>query len=122
MPLRMCAVFLMLGAMAAGCVQRPPNETVRIGHLTTLSGAARSRGESARRGIDLAVAALRGEEKEEGERKLVVFHADHQGKAEVLQAEAVRLLAVNRVAALVADCDARLGEALARAAQPYHVP
>src|SRR4051794_22376128 len=96
----------LAAALATGCVQRPATTPIRIGHLAAFSGPERTRGDHARRGIQLAVSAAMAEDQKVAGRALVVHHADHAGDADVFQAEAVRLLAITQVSALIVSCDA----------------
>jgi branched-chain amino acid transport system substrate-binding protein len=106
-----------LAALAAGCGGKAP-EPIRIGHLAPLSGPERAAGEHARQGIQLAVEEWNADAANGPGRKVAVLHVDvHDDEA--AQAEAVRLLSVNRVAALIVGPDGALAETAARAAGPY---
>jgi branched-chain amino acid transport system substrate-binding protein len=107
--------WLMLAAVvAAGCGSRAEPEPLWVGHVALLSGPESARGESARRGILLAV---EGGDTPVGRqlRRLMVRHADGARDA---RAQSVRLLAVNRVVALVAWPDSATAAAAAWAAAP----
>src|SRR5262245_24786782 len=103
--------WLVLAVVAAGCGGRRTPEPGWVGHVAPLSGPERGRGESARRGILLAVEEANSAS--EGGRPLAVRHADGARDA---RAETVRLLAVNRVAALLAGPDAAVSATAVRAA------
>jgi branched-chain amino acid transport system substrate-binding protein len=118
----MRGLLLFAALILGGCTQKTVPGPIRLGHVAPLSGPAQSRGDHARWGLQLAVTAALADDHKVLDRRLVVHHADDQGDAAVLQAEAIRLLAVTRVAALIGTCDAELGEALARAALPYSAP
>jgi branched-chain amino acid transport system substrate-binding protein len=108
---------LALVALAAGCGGKAP-EPIRIGHLAPLSGPGRDAGEHARQGIQLAVEEWNADAANGPGRKVAALHVDiHDDEA--AQAEAVRLLSVNRVAALIVGPDGALAETAARAAGPY---
>jgi branched-chain amino acid transport system substrate-binding protein len=96
--------------LLAGCGGRAPVPQVLIGHVATLSGPDRGPGEDAARGIRLAVKEADRDTKP----ALEVLHVDARGQAEAFEAEAVRLLAVNRVSALLGGTTAEEVVALDR--------
>src|SRR5262249_35115051 len=91
--------LLLLAALLAGCSGRSPEETVWVGHLAPLSGSPRDRGEQAVQAIELALEQAKEDGVTAGGRPLGVRHVDAAGGE--ARAEAVRLLTVNRVAALI---------------------
>jgi branched-chain amino acid transport system substrate-binding protein len=106
----------------AGCGGRPSAEPLALGQLVPLSGPDRGAGQHAEQGAALAVKVAHEEGKKVLGRDVVVRHVDTRGVPEAAQAEAVRLLKVNRVAGLLGGPDAATAERTARAAQPYEVP
>jgi branched-chain amino acid transport system substrate-binding protein len=112
---------LALSAVA-GCASRSAPEPIWVGHLAPLSGPDRALGEHARQGIQLAVDEATAEDRRVGNRPVQVLHVDNRGDAEMAQAEAVRLLSVNKVAALIAGPQAEAAARVARTAQSYPVP
>ncbi len=110
------AAAVALAALLAGCGGKAP-EPIRVGHLAPLSGPNRAAGEHARQAIQLAVEEWNGDDANGPGRKVAVLHVDAQDKT--AQAEAVRLLSVNRVVALLAGPDAGLAESAGRAAGRY---
>lgn len=114
-------LFLVFLFQTTGCTQKPATTPVRLGQLAGLSGPEKLSGDHARWGVQLALPAP-GSDEPAPARPLVVHHVDHQGDSALLQAETVRLLAVNRCSALIVSCDAPMGDLAARAAQPYDVP
>lgn len=106
-----------LAALAAGCGGTAP-EPIRIGYLAPLSGPNRAAGESARQGIQLAVEEWNSDNANGPGRKVAVLHVDAPDDKKA-RAEAVRLLSVNRVVALIAGPGGALAETAARAADPY---
>lgn len=90
--------FVLLIIFALGC--RNPQAPVPfvIGHVADLSGPGRKPGDSATLGIRLALDDLNSDTTE---RPIVVRHADTQGKADTIEPQAVRLLAVNKAIALL---------------------
>src|SRR2546423_1253589 len=82
----------------AGCGPRAATEPTLIGHIASLDKPS---GEHAKQGILLAVE----EANEAGsERRLAVNHVDDRDGA-VAQAEAVRLVALNKVVGLLVDAE-----------------
>jgi branched-chain amino acid transport system substrate-binding protein len=111
----------LLAGLLAGCSRSAP-EVVPVGALLPLSGPEKADGERARQGSVLAVEEFNGDDAHSAGKRLRVEYADTRGDPVQTQAEAVRLLMVNRVAALLADADAAGLERLARGVQPYAVP
>jgi branched-chain amino acid transport system substrate-binding protein len=94
--------FCVLGLCAGGCGTQSEPAPVWIGHLSPLSGPEKASGESARRGIRLAVEQANQQPDDEGAgRPVRVLHTDTHGDAEAFAAEATRLVRVNKVAALL---------------------
>jgi branched-chain amino acid transport system substrate-binding protein len=119
---RLLLAGLLLPLAPAGCGPKTAAEPVWVGHLVPLTGAERAQGERAVQGVRLAVDEARAADMTVAGHRIAVRHADSHGSAETARAEAVRLLAVNRVAALLGGPDPALAEQLARTAQPYEVP
>ena len=111
--------WLVVLSLTAGCSSKAATEPVWIGQLLPLAGPNRTIGQHARQGVELAVA---DSEHTIAGRPCAFLHVDSRGDAETVQAETVRLLTVNRAAALLADFDATLTERLLRANQSYGVP
>jgi branched-chain amino acid transport system substrate-binding protein len=85
-----------------GCGGEGEMAPVWIGHLSPLSGPDRASGESARRGIVLAVEEANKHPDDQGAgRPVRVLHADTHGDSRAFGAEATRLVTVNRVVALL---------------------
>jgi branched-chain amino acid transport system substrate-binding protein len=106
----------------SGCGSRTEPEPLFLGQVLPLSGRLRQRGEQSRRGVRLAVEEALAAEVRSAGRPLAVRHADDRGEAELARAEATRLLAVNRVPALLGDFEPALNEVLSRTVQPSGVP
>jgi branched-chain amino acid transport system substrate-binding protein len=115
-------VSLLLPLIALGCGSKATPEPVWIGQLLPLDGANRTIGQHARQGVEQAVAESRAAEQTIAGHPLAVLHVDSRGDAATVQAETVRLLTVNRVAALMADFDATLTQRLLRENHSYGVP
>jgi branched-chain amino acid transport system substrate-binding protein len=118
---RLLLAGLLLSLAPAGCGPKTAAEPVWVGHVVPLTGADRAQGERAVHGVRLAVNEARAADLNVAGHRIAVRHADSHGSAETARAEAVRLLAVNRVAALLGGPDPALGEQLVRTAQPYEV-
>jgi branched-chain amino acid transport system substrate-binding protein len=115
--------MILIGlAAVAGCASRRGPDPVWVGHLAPLTGPDRQEGQSARQGVQLAVEAARQEGQTVGDRPVAFRHADDRGEVQRTRAEAVRLLAVNKVAALLTDPRADLSAAAAQAVRPYNAP
>lgn len=112
--------LLYLLLVVSGCSLKAAPEPVRIGQLLPLSGANRTIGQHARQGVELAV--VETADQTIAGHPCVVLHVDSRSDAETVRAETVRLLTVNKAAALMGDFDAALSEHLLRANQPYGVP
>jgi ABC-type branched-subunit amino acid transport system substrate-binding protein len=105
------ACCLLTGLALAGCSGRPAPPPVLVGHIATLSGMDKRQGEQQARGIRLAI-----KEVDKGDAlKVSVLHTDARGQLEAFEAEAVRLVAVNKVVALVGGNTAEELERLGRA-------
>jgi branched-chain amino acid transport system substrate-binding protein len=112
---------LLFAGLLAGCSRSAP-EVVTVGALLPLSGPEKAHGERARQGSVLAADEFNADDAHSAGKRLRVEYADTRGDPVQTQAEAVRLLTVNRVAALLADADDAGLERLARGVQPYSVP
>ena len=119
-PLRRTAALLALSVLLCGCGPKAEEEPVWVGLVASFSGPDKTAGLQVKQGIGLAVDDA-VDQRVEG-RRLAVVTVDDRGSAESVQAEAVRLLSVNRVAALIGGADAGRATLLARAAQPYGAP
>jgi branched-chain amino acid transport system substrate-binding protein len=113
--------FVLLLTCVAGCNRTGVGEPIYIGHLAPLQSTDKARFEHTRQGMSLAIEEL-NKQRGPGQRKLVVLHVHADEDLEQLQASAVRLLTVNRAAALIGGEGAAQVEKLTRAAQPYDTP
>jgi branched-chain amino acid transport system substrate-binding protein len=114
-------LFLVFLALS-GCTQRGPSEPLWIGHVAPLSGSDKTAGEQAQRGIRLAITQANADPNLVLGRKVAVRHADSRGGGRDAEAEAVRLVSVNRVVALLGGTDAVQSEHLIRSAESAGVP
>jgi branched-chain amino acid transport system substrate-binding protein len=91
---------LVLLFAVSGCTPRsaPP---VWLAHVATLSGSDKEVGEAAARGIRLAVEEINKNADQGFGPPLKVIHSDTRGKLDAFESEAVRIVAVNRVAFLL---------------------
>jgi branched-chain amino acid transport system substrate-binding protein len=109
---------LLATILLAGCSPRPSTDPILIGHLTPLSGPERASGEHARQGVTLAVEEVNASDEKVAGRRVECLHADSKGGAD----EAVRLVTVNKVIALLGATDAAQADQVVRAVQGYNVP
>jgi branched-chain amino acid transport system substrate-binding protein len=110
-PWHLCVGLALLAGGCAGSRETPP---VLVGHVATLTGSDREHGEQAARGIRLAVKEADKGAGGDGPPPIKVLHADAKGDPQAFEAEAVRLAAVNRVAALLGGATAQEVERLDR--------
>src|SRR5262249_3620123 len=111
--------ILVLGTLLwAGCSKSPP-EPIWIGHLAPLTGPDKVQGEHSRQGVRLALEEIKDATLVAGQ-PIAIRHADTRGDPERLQTEAVRLLTLNKVAALLDSSAAPLAERLAASVRPYN--
>jgi branched-chain amino acid transport system substrate-binding protein len=107
---------------ASGCKPRAEAEPIWIGHVAPLTGPNSRSGEQSRQAIRLAVEEANKDENGIAGRRIAVLHVDSHDDPNALQSEAVRLITINRVAALLGGEDLVQVERFGRAAQPYDVP
>src|SRR5437588_13049004 len=100
------AVILLL-ALLAGCTAKQPTDPIQVAHLLPLTGPSKKAAEDAQRGMSLAVEDVNAEDQRVGGRTVVVRNVDTRGDPELVQAEAVRLVTLNKVVAFVAGPDSR---------------
>jgi branched-chain amino acid transport system substrate-binding protein len=111
-----------LGLLLTGCGGPPQPPPIVIGHIAPRSGPERERGLDAERAILMAVEEANAAEGQVMGRSVVVLHPDSHANPEVAQNAAVRLLAINRVAALIGGDSSASAELLCRTAQQYKTP
>jgi branched-chain amino acid transport system substrate-binding protein len=93
-------LLLILLAVLPGCGPAPAPAPIYLGHVAAMNGPARSAGAQETLGIRLAIEELqRAGEGNVGDRPIHVKHAE-AGEEGTMEAQAVRLAAVGRVAAL----------------------
>src|SRR5205823_130248 len=91
-------LLLLFAVSIAGCGGSATPEPIYIGHVANLSGPQHQAGDQAALGMRLAL-----RDKDAGQidgRPLVVRHTDTRGQLEAYEAQAVRLVAISKVAAL----------------------
>jgi branched-chain amino acid transport system substrate-binding protein len=118
--LRRWAALLLI--LLAGCTAKPVTEPIQIAHLLPLTGPDKKAAEDAQHGMLLAVEDINAEDKRISGRTVIVRNIDTRGDPELVQAEAVRLITLNKVVAFIAGPDSRGAERLVRTAQGYNVP
>jgi branched-chain amino acid transport system substrate-binding protein len=114
-------LVLVLLLANSGCGSKATPEPILVGQVVSLSGPDRMAGEHARQGVQLALDDPR-DERRVGGRRVAVLHADDRSEDELAQSEAVRLLSINKVVALLGGTRVGAAERLARTAQTYGVP
>jgi branched-chain amino acid transport system substrate-binding protein len=112
---------LVLLLCVAGCTGKSTPELLLIGHLapTTATDPAR---DQARHGIQLAVDEANKEENLVAGRRVQVLHPDCPNEREALRATAVRVLTINKAAALLGGTEPGQVEVLAVVAEAAKVP
>jgi branched-chain amino acid transport system substrate-binding protein len=105
-----------------GCSGRRTEEPIWIGHVGPLSGPDRVAGESMKRGMMLAIEEVNAEDQRIAGRRLAIIHADSRSQPDRARSEAVRLVTLNKLAALVGGRDQATADRLAQALQPYNPP
>jgi branched-chain amino acid transport system substrate-binding protein len=116
--LRGILLLLLLMLNLPGCSPRGSPEPVYVGHLAPLSGPDRALGDQARQAVQLSVSESLPEDKK-GSRPIAVLQVDSRNDDETVRAEAVRLLTVNKVVALIGSLDGTLAERLVREGQSF---
>src|SRR5205823_4887798 len=117
--MRIISAILLAPLLLAGC-SRTTTEPIQVGHIAPESSGGKI-GQHARRGITVAVDDIKDDALIHG-RKVVVRHVDNKGSAEQAHADAVRLISLNRVIALLGDTDAAATAEIGQAARSYGVP
>jgi branched-chain amino acid transport system substrate-binding protein len=111
-------LFLIPILFLAGC-GGGSGERVWVGHLSPLSGADKKIGESSRHGVLLAVEEANEDPDTKGAgRHVEVRHADTRGDPATFGAEATRLVAVNKVFALLGGSSSAEIEAIKQIDRP----
>lgn len=98
---RILAVLLP-GFVSLGCSGASPPPAIFLGHIATLSGPEARAGKSAEQGIRLALDDLGPSASEPFQGKpLVVRHVDAMGKLDDMEAQAARLVSINKAVGLL---------------------
>jgi branched-chain amino acid transport system substrate-binding protein len=118
---RRLVLFLALLGLS-GCGLRTADDSVVIAQLLPLTGSDKVEGERARNGARLAIDLAAKNDRRVFGKKVVVHHIDNRNDEELAQAEAVRLITLNKAAALLGGPNDPASTQLARTAQPYAVP
>jgi branched-chain amino acid transport system substrate-binding protein len=111
---------LLPGLILVGCSSKMPPEPLWAGHLAPLSGPGKTEGTRELSAVRMAVdeaSALRI-----GGRPLAVRHVDTRDDPETARGEAVRLITVSKVTALIVGGDAVTAERVGRESLPYGLP
>jgi branched-chain amino acid transport system substrate-binding protein len=113
-----CILFLLTAAAFAGCSSRTSTEAILIGHIAPLDKPA---GDHAKQGILLAVEEVNEDDKV-GSQRVAVLHVDTHGDGAIAQAEAVRLVTINKVVGLLVNAEPDRVERMGKELEPYSVP
>jgi branched-chain amino acid transport system substrate-binding protein len=114
----LAAIVMAAVLLWTGCSSKAEKEPILVGHIAPFSGPQKMLGEHARQGIILAVEDCNQDDRRIAGQKVAVLHADSRGNAETLQAEADRLITVNKIMGLLALATAEDSERLARSLEP----
>src|SRR5258708_16664968 len=112
----------MLGMGSAGCSSKPAGEPILIGHISPHAGPDKLIGDHAKQGIQLAVERINQEDKRIAGQKVAVLHVNVEGGGTSAQAQATRLITVNKVAGLLGVVEGDTSEKLMRTVEPYSLP
>jgi branched-chain amino acid transport system substrate-binding protein len=99
--------------IGTGCSSKT-EKPILVGHIAPFSGSDKTLGEHGKQGIVLAVEECNQDDHKIAGQKVAVLHVDSQGKSEIAQAEADRLVSVNKVDGLVTLTTDQESERLAR--------
>jgi len=114
-------VYLFLFALLlAGCARAVP-EPIWIGHISPLSGSDRRRSEEAVGAMQMMLEEASEKERTIAGRPVGVRHADVADAAQA-RAEAIRLLTVNRVVALIIGPGVKAAEEVVSVARAHGAP
>lgn len=98
---QLLALSSLVLTVLSGCGSQSGPPPIYVGQVATLSGPDRHAGEQAARGIRLAVQEQTALAEKDKLRPIHVRHTDTRGKLEAFEGEAIRLVTVNRVVALL---------------------
>jgi branched-chain amino acid transport system substrate-binding protein len=117
-PFRRLLLAAALSALLTGCPRPAPPGPVLIGHIAPEHGPDQEFGRQATQAVALAVEEANAADGIAG-RRVEVLHADAGEKPEELRAQAVRLLTVNQVSALIGGRTAAQADLLGQAAEAH---
>jgi branched-chain amino acid transport system substrate-binding protein len=122
LPSAFCLLPSAFCLLAAGCFHKGASQPVMIGHVAPLSGPDKAIGEHAVHGIQLAVEEANTDGGLIDGRRVAVEHADSHGDRSAVAAMAVRLIRLNRVAAVLLGTDADQVADLGSVGREYEIP
>src|SRR6516162_7241350 len=93
------ALAIPLAFAVLGCSGKSTTEPIWIGHIATITGPDKAAGEHARQGIQLAVEEANQDDNRILGRKVMVRHANAKPDGDGAEAQAVRLVSINKVVA-----------------------
>jgi ABC-type branched-subunit amino acid transport system substrate-binding protein len=117
-----CGLILLSLLLLTGCSQKTPPEPIWVGHLTSMTGPGKSAGVASQAAVKLDVEDFAADGFKVVGRPVAVRHVDTRGDAETARVEAGRLIAVNKVVALLTAVDPASAERIGRESLPYGVP
>lgn len=118
-------VLCLLGTAAlvsAGACARKSDGSIPVGLYASLTGDGASFGQSSKEGTDLAIDEVNAAGGLLGGRKLSLLTEDDQSKPEEASNAVTKLIAQDKVVAVLGEVASRRSLAAAPVAQKYHVP
>jgi branched-chain amino acid transport system substrate-binding protein len=115
---RWCSVT-MLALVLSGCTGGQSKEPINLAYLFPQTGPDREQGRQAQQAVLLAVEETNQDDKGVLGRSLAVHNFDTRGDLETANGETVRVLSLQRIAAVIAGPDAAIAEQVVRTAHPY---
>jgi branched-chain amino acid transport system substrate-binding protein len=115
-------VLFIAPLLLLGCGQKPAAEPILVGHVAAFTGAEKTAGEHARRGIDLAIEETKQPDRQVLSRSVVVEHADTRSDPGAVRGAAVRLLTISHVAGLLGGQELGQAENLGALGRSHATP
>lgn len=115
------AILFLVVILGPGCSQKASTEPIIIGHIAPLTGLDKAIGIQEKQGLLLAVEEANQEDHRVNGRRVAIEHADMRSDKEMTRAVATRLVAVNRVIAVLAGRSI-LSSETGSVAQSFGVP
>ncbi len=112
-------LLVWLGLLLSGCTSAAPKDALYLTHLSPQSGPDRELGRQAQQAVMLAVDEINHDNNGILGRQVQVREIDTHGDADVAQGEVVRLLSLQRSAAVIAGLNPVIADKIVRSAHPY---